>query len=208
MEIVLEGWGENWQKARELLTAATQQGIAAITDAAARGQARLLATTQQAINQVNEAASQAAESVRASLHETLGQAEQFSDHLAKSLLEAIAALCQNWLAAHPLLAWFLLHPFWTLGLLLLSLLLCSGLLRVIARFTEQAWLAVFQSPFRLGHFLLAKVSHQRGGRHRKLKPDRQQERLQDILRRLDEIKSEQEALLAEMRGIILKTQSS
>ena len=54
-----------------------------------------------------------------------------------------------WLGEHPLIHWFLVHPFILLGLGLIALLLLAGLMSAIAYLTQSLWLRLLQLPVQL-----------------------------------------------------------
>ena len=142
-------------------------------------------------------------------NETIQRVEQLSDALAETLQREVVASFQNWLEAHPLVSWSIAHPLWTSALFLGLLLLLGGLLRVVTRLSEQVWLVIFQVPLKLGQWLLGivfsaftKVLASQGANRESRKEDRQ-ERLAYILLRLEAIRQEQEALLEEMKAIVV-----
>lgn len=177
---------------------------------------RLTETTNGAINNVNTVTNMALKTVTetadratASLNATIEKAEHLSESLVDQLQTAIIISLQNWLEAHPILSWMITHPLYALGLLLLFLILFWGLLKIIGRFSEQFWLSVLQLPLKLFQWLLrvffrafknhtdsAIVINQKSSGYNK------QERLAYILKRLEEIRQEQEELLKEMQAII------
>jgi hypothetical protein len=57
---------------------------------------------------------------------------------AESIQNAIAAMVQDWLTDHPLLAWGVTHPIWAMTLLLLFIFLAWGLLGAIANLQKTA----------------------------------------------------------------------
>jgi hypothetical protein len=139
------------------------------------------------------------------------------NRLIDGAVDAIATPILNWLAAHPLWQWLFSHPFWLLGIVLLAILLLAGLLGAIGRLTENLWMALLRFPFWLTQWLF-KQSYRlflrllgrkdRADRaDRALAPVNQQERLADILNRLDAIQQEQDALLQEVRTILAKETS-
>jgi hypothetical protein len=69
---------------------------------------------------------------------------------AESIQNAIATIVQDWLNAHPVLGWCVVHPLWAIALLLLSVFLAWGLLGAIAQLAKTLWIALLRAPLRLG----------------------------------------------------------
>ena len=177
---------------------------------------RLTETTNGAINNVNmvtnmalKTVTETADRATASLNAAIEKAEHLSESVVDQLQTAIIISIQNWLEAHPILSWMITHPLYALGLLLLFLILFWGLLKIIGRFSEQFWLSVLQLPLKLFQWLL-RVFFRAFKNHtdsaivtdQKSSGDNKQERLAYILKRLEEIRQEQEELLKEMQAII------
>ncbi|NEQ23711.1 MAG: hypothetical protein F6K28_32130 [Microcoleus sp. SIO2G3] len=136
--------------------------------------------------------SQIPEQVQASI-------ERWSSRLEGALTQPIA----DWLQAHPIFAWGIDHPLLTLGLLLIVLLLLSGLLKAIARFTEQIWIWLLRSPLMLIQWLFA-IALQWIRRKPLALPavTPKQERLTLILQKLETMRQEQDELLQEVRALL------
>jgi hypothetical protein len=116
-----------------------------------------------------------------------------------------------WLADHGNIAWAIAHPIPALGLLLLSLvmgfLLLQGFLRAIARLTEQAWFGLLQAPFKLVQWLLRLLVRpfQRSPMLAALAPTSatsKQERLTQLVKKLEAMRQEQDELLQEVKAIL------
>jgi len=75
------------------------------------------------------------------------------EHIRRSLLDpATSSMAQSivnplrlWLAAHPLLEWWLGHPLWILTGLVVAIALLVGLFGVLGRLTENIWLTLFKT---------------------------------------------------------------
>jgi hypothetical protein len=106
---------------------------------------------------------------------------------------------QDFLEAHPVLAWGLDHPLWMAAIALLTLLLLAGLWSAIARLTENFWLTLVQLPFRLGRWLFGSLARLL------LRPqaaDPAPDRLSQIMQRLEALQQEQGALVSELRSLL------
>jgi hypothetical protein len=95
--------------------------------------------------------------------------------------------------------WIAVHPLYDLGLGLAVLFLLAGLLKAIARLTERLWLALLQSPLRLGKWLLSRLAQLFKLR---LAPEPVPDRLPEILTRLEALRQEQDALLHEAHRLL------
>lgn len=79
------------------------------------------------------------------------------------LTQSIVSPLQTWLAAHPLVEWWVVHPVWALGLLVAAIALLVGLFGAIGRLTENVWITAFKALFKLlqwvaiATFILLKV---------------------------------------------------
>ena len=145
------------------------------------------------------------------LNELSQRSERFNDAMVEALQKSIVNSLQSWLETHPIASWLINHPLWLLCSFIVLLLLFGGLLRVIGRLTEETWLIIFQSPFRLARWLIniaykaltnastSEVTNLKVGKNDK------KEQLTYILLRLEEIKQEQEELLKKMKTILNST---
>ncbi|HSM81845.1 MAG TPA: hypothetical protein VLS96_09170, partial [Nodosilinea sp.] len=125
-----------------------------------------------------------------------------SDTLTSPWESLLLRPVQGWLAEHPLAGWLLGHPLWGLAVAAVGLLLFAGLWSAIARLTEGFWLALVGLPFRLGGWIFGTVAGllvRRWAKPAAVSPD---ERLREIVGRLESLQAEQEGLLEEMRGLL------
>ncbi|MBD3883036.1 hypothetical protein IFO70_14825 [Phormidium tenue FACHB-886] len=124
-----------------------------------------------------------------------------------SLWDSLTQPIQDWLLAHPYGNWLLMHPLWAIGLVLIVLLLLSGLFGAIAQLTQRLWIALLQFPVLLTRWIFV-GTFQLGRAIFQLKPapaptaDTQQQRLAEILDRLEVLKQEQDELLQEVKQIL------
>jgi small-conductance mechanosensitive channel len=113
---------------------------------------------------------------------------------------------QDWLLAHPFGNWLLTHPLWAIGLVLIALLLLSGLFGAIAQLTQTLWIVLLRSPVVLigwlvaGIVLLVKMPF--SATEKLPAAETEQQRLAEILDRLDDLKQEQDKLLQEAKQIL------
>jgi len=131
-----------------------------------------------------------------------------SNRIIDQVLDNLTSPLQNWLSAHPTGYWLVSHPIWLVGLILLCLLLLSGLLGAIAQLTQKLWIFVLQAPLLLTRWIFAAIFQLFGavfrwkGNTEKLPENEQQQRLAEILSRLEVLKQEQDELLKEAKTIL------
>ena len=164
--------------------------------------AGIVGQTGEAIATLHETVGQAQNSLEA----TMRRAENLSGGMADVLQHAVATAVQNWLSAHRFWGWLIQHPLVSVLLILVLLTLLRGLLGAIAQFVEQAWVAVLRSPLELGKWLLGvgtksfQLAITPGTAKREV--DSKQQRLTEILNRLETLKQEQDALLQEVKTLL------
>ena len=128
--------------------------------------------------------------------------QQFLGGFWDSLTQPI----QDWLLAHPFGNWLLSHPLWAIGLVLIALLLLSGLFGAIAQLTQTLWIVLLRSPVVLigwlvaGIVLLVKAPF--SAKRQLPAAETKEQRLAEILDRLDALKQEQDTLLQEAKQIL------
>lgn len=133
--------------------------------------------------------------------------------IAQGVQDVVGESIQSWLADHPTLAWIIAHPLWTIALIVLTLFLCWGLLGAIAQLMQQAWLALLRAPLTLAQFLsrrLFQVFH-RQAIPSSTQPEGQQDlqdQLPNLMKRLETLQQEQEALIKAMQAILISKPSS
>lgn len=153
----------------------------------------------------------------------------FNQSMLNRLWESLTAPIWDWLNQYPVLYWLTLHPIWLLVTLVTLLFLLSGLLGAIARLTERLWLAILRSPITLirwiwrgSLFLLSRLFTAKSTAApsvsvkssvvtlgaASLTPGAltSQDRLTEVLNRLEALRQEQDELLREVK-LLLSTQS-
>lgn len=137
------------------------------------------------------------------------------DGLGDRLLKSLSAPLQTWLAAHPIAQWLVMHPLWLLGLVVGAIALLIGLFGAIGRLTQNLWLGLFRVPLWLLAAIFdsslrligvpAKSSARQNGSSISENPT---QRLDQILTRLEELRREEELLLAELKILVQETDSA
>lgn len=141
-------------------------------------------------------------------------AQGLNDRIAEQVWQLFIAPIQTWFDQHVWLEWLLQHPLWLLGLLGLAIFLFAGLIQAIGRLTENIWLTLLLLPFRLLKWLVKSLVWL-GQLAISGKPDSDpaaievqsaaahpENRLQELLDRLDAIRIEEANLLQEVREIL------
>jgi hypothetical protein len=173
-----------------------EQAAGTITETARRVKATLPGATDTVIKHVADTGNQ----VIGKGAETVGSAKAVIIDSAEKTLNATV---YNWMDTHPLISWFLTHPLYTIGVVLLTLLLLSGLLRAVGRITEKVWLFILHSPFKLGKWLLGLGTKTFiTGSTTSSSKNTSQARLAEILSRLEAIRKEQDSLMHEVEAIL------
>lgn len=198
------------------ISKSTNQAIDILSQTTDKAKAALSETTNQAVNTITANTEQA----KASLEASIKKAENVSEQASEVLQNAISSLIGDWINAHPQLIWLVNHPFVSLAILFLVILILWGLLQALGRFFEQAWLMLLQSPIILMQFIFGSVYQLIGGLFRKknlvietkVKPVdlkrlssqslAQQKRLAEIITRLDALNQEQKQLMQEAAAIL------
>lgn len=149
-----------------------------------------------------EQSSQMAERFSTQLHQTVG----------KGVTSAMSDSFQSWLTTHPTIAWIVNHPLWALGILLIAIFLFWGLLRAIAQFIEQVWIAILRLPLILLQRLLGlgKGAYQRAiagtkelSKELPAEPETNvEQRLTHLLNRLETLQQEEVELLQEVKTLL------
>jgi hypothetical protein len=140
----------------------------------------------------------------------MDSAFSLSDNLVTAFQQAIARSIHDWLNHHPVLNWLLHHGLITLGLVLLFLLLIWGLIGAIARSLEQGWFYILQLPFRFVFWVMKGVivfGLQRFHHPNPLLAEEEatqsfDNRLAEILSRMESLRMEQDELLQEMKLLL------
>lgn len=131
--------------------------------------------------------------------------EQLSNAVVTQSQIAATSALQNWLDVHPIAAWMLHHPIWTLGLVGLIIVLVFGLLGAIARLTENLWLSLLHTPIKLSQWLFRKSPRMvRSLFVAQRAPDPQQQLLEAI-QQLENLRTEQDKVLEQIKSLLPKS---
>lgn len=179
-------------------------------------------TTTQAVESVN----QATEKANTSLQNSIDKVENISGATSDALQSAINATVKDWIDSNPVIFWFVSHPLLGLAMVLLFIFIILGFFQALSSFFAQGWLFILQSPVKFMQGVLSVGSKSvsnfggvavnslvsqnpedknnsalqlRGVESNSLES---QERLANILARLEAIRQEQNQLLQEASAIL------
>ena len=160
------------------------------------------------LDNATNALTQTAEKTKLALDSTLQKTEQLSGAISNSVQDIVVTSMKEWMAEHPIVAWIMAHPLWSIALIVLTIFFCWGLLGAVAQLTQNAWLALLQAPLKFIQVLSRGIAQslQRADASSLPKPKSQQqvqERLPQILSRLEALHQEQETLMREMRAMLV-----
>jgi len=201
---------------------ATGGAVKTITETSHQAASSFKETTVQAADALNHATNvavykldnatnaltQTAEKTKLALDSTLQKTEQLSGAIAHSVQDVVATSMKTWMAEHPIVSWTIAHPLWSIALIVLVVFLCWSLLGAIVQLTQRLWLALLKAPFKFTQLLSRGMfqSFQRADISSLTKMKGQQdvqERLAKISSRLEALHQEQEALMREMRSMLV-----
>lgn len=194
------------QQVGEQLSQRTQVMVEQVEQATHHGAEVLEQAASSATQEMSEATAHLVDSAARTqqvLSDSVHQLEQLGDQVAEGTERAIAGVVQHWLSAHPILAWLLGHPGWTLLLLGLFVLLVWTLVSLLGDMSRQLVRETLQLPLRVLRQLLQRVWKSRqpdAAGDQSDAPGAEQRRLQ-IQRRLLELNTEQTALLKELEAL-------
>ncbi|MEG4324843.1 hypothetical protein QUB37_17505 [Microcoleus sp. AT3-A2] len=183
-------------------------------------------TLNQSTSQAVESVNQATEKAKASLEDSINKAGNMSGTASDAIKSAINGTVKDWIDSHPVVFWLVSHPLISLAILLLFIFIILGLFQGLSSFFAGGWLFILQSPVkfmqRVVSFGSKSVSNvggvavnslvsknpqdknNSGLQLRGVESNRleSQERLANILGRLEAIREEQNQLLQEASAIL------
>ncbi len=182
------------------LTEASKQAASVVKETTDKATGALNEATNISVHKINDATtsiSEAADKTKLALDDTLHKAEQLSSAIANSVQEVILTSIQMWMVEHPAIAWIINHPLLAIILMLFILLAFWNLLNAIIKFIPQIFLFILKIPF-ISAFKLFQNT-------KVIQSDNLdiQERLPNILIRLEELRQEQDHLMREMKEILI-----
>ena len=185
-------------------------------------------TLNQSTSQAVESVNQATEKAKISLEDSLNKGGNMSDAASNALQSAINGTVKDWIDSHPVVFWLVSHPLIGLAMVLLFILTLLGFFQALGSLFAQGWLFILQSPVKFMQGVLSvgskSVSNVGGVAVNSLvskNPEdknnlalqlrgvesnslESQERIANILTRLEAIRQEQNQLLQEASAILGK----
>lgn len=183
-------------------------------------------TLNQSTSQAVETVNQATEKAKASLEDSINKAGNMSGAASDAIKSAINGTVKDWIDAHPVVFWLVSHPLISLAMLLLFIFIIFGFFQGLSSFFAKGWLFILQSPIKFMQRVLSVGSKSvsnvggvavnslvsknpqdknnsalqlRGVESNSLES---QERIANILTRLEAIRQEQNQLLQEASAIL------
>jgi DNA anti-recombination protein RmuC len=207
----------------------TNKAVDAVSHSAATAKETINQTTNSAVNTLNQSTSQAVESVNQATEKakaSLEKAGNMSGAASDALQSAINGTVKDWIDSHPVVFWLVSHPLISLAMLLLFIFIILGFFQGLSSFFAKGWLFILQSSVKFMQRVLSVGSKSitnvggvavnslvsknpeyknnsalqlRGVESNSLES---QERLANILTRLEAIRQEQNQLLQEASAIL------
>ncbi len=147
----------------------------------------------ESVQQIEGALSGVGEKIKETANLSLIKTGSLSDAITTNVQNSVQSSIQTWVDAHPIFAWILLHPLWSIGIAILVLWLTFILLSAIVDVTVEFISSLLKLPFsgfkRL--FLPRQFS----------KPTSSQ-RLIEVLDRLEALRQEQDELLKQVKTML------
>ncbi len=184
---------EATNSAVKTLTEASDSAANTVKETTVRATGALNDATNVSVHKINDATtsiSEAADKTKISLDAALHKAEQLSNAISNSIQEVVSSSIQTWMAEHPSLVWVVTHPL----LAIVSVILLLSLLNTSIKFVPQLFLFVLKS-LSIGAF----------NTFQSVKPKdlNTQDQLTNILIRLEELRQEQDALMKEVKEVLI-----
>ncbi|MFN5857414.1 MAG: hypothetical protein ACK456_16225, partial [Pseudanabaenaceae cyanobacterium] len=119
--------------------------------------------------------------------------------LSDGIQASINSSLNNWIDQHPQIVWCINHPLQCLSIFLIGMVFFSGLLSALSKLTEKFWLLVLTYPSKILANIWVSISksvNQDNGTQN----TENQERITEILHRLEVIRQEQTLLSQELES--------
>lgn len=150
---------------------------------------------------------------QAALQDTIREAGTLSDAASTALQNAMSATVKEWVQSHPFVFWLVAHPVVAIALFFALTLLLLGLFQALGSLVKDLWLVILKSPVKIISSIFSFSSQPpRGISGFALKKNagsgvesmslESQERLANILNRLEVLRQEQNQLLQEAAAIL------
>lgn len=213
----IDNISETTNQTVEVISQTTGNAVSNVSEITAQTKEVFAETTQKLTDSASIATNQAVKSVNGIAENIIQTRENLSYRITDVIQNYISPAIAEWIDSHPLMIWFLNHPLIALvaGLFVISIVL--GFLQVISNLGKSLFLFILTSPFNILKSIWRSINKSNSVEPKfsdknltlidystKIISNRQ--RLDRILIRLEEIKSEQNQLLQEASDI-MKCQS-
>lgn len=204
----LDSVNQNVQQVKTVVTESTNQSIETINKTAIDAKSIFTEATNNTLGNVTEQGSQLVNSItnvsntlKDSLHSAIEKIDTLNQTLSDGIQASINSSLNNWIDQHPQLVWCINHPVQCLSIFLVGMILFSGLLGALSKLTEKFWLLVLTYPAKILANTWLSIS-------KSLKQDdgtqntETQNRITEILSRLESIRQEQALLSQELESLL------
>lgn len=208
----------------EILNEKTSQAVDEISKITAQTKDAIAETTEKLTDTTTNLTNQTVETITGVTENITQTGENLSSSLAVKVQNTITPPISQWINSHPFAIWLLNHPLITLGIGLLVIFMLLGFLQIVSNFAKAVCLFILTSPFKIlkSIWSLLNKSESLETRltvHKNLSSNNysssnltlrdyssrridNENRLINILIRLEEMKAEQNQLLQEATEII------
>jgi DNA-directed RNA polymerase subunit F len=182
------------------LSEASDHAASVVKETTDKATGALNDATNISVHRINDATTSIAEvadKTKLTLEATLERAEQLSGAIANSVQEVVITSVQMWMVEHPAISWIVMHPLLSIILILLMLLVFWNLLNASIKFAQQIFLLILKAQ------LISVFNFFQSTKGNQSNNSDTQERLPNILNRLEELRYEQDTLMREMNTILI-----
>lgn len=106
--------------------------------------------TNTTVNTLNNAQT----TTRNIIQDSVSKVNNLSNVAYSNVQSTLELLWNNWVTNHPIIAFFVSHPFISIVLIIILILTIWGIIQMIPSLFVNFWLTIFKSPFIIGKSLL------------------------------------------------------
>lgn len=147
----------------------------------------------ESMQQIRGTLSGVGDKIKETANLSLLKAESFSDAVTANVQNSIQTSMQSWIAEHPIFAWILLHPLWSVGIAIVILWLAFSLLTAIVDATVEFISSILKLPLH---------GFKRLFLPRRLAKLDSSQQLIEVLDRLEALRQEQDELLQQVKTML------
>jgi hypothetical protein len=197
---------QNVQHVKITVTESTNQSLETINQTAVNAKRNFTEAANNTLGNVTEKGGQllnsitnATNTLKDSLHTAIQKIDTLNQTLSDGIQASINSSLNNWIDQHPQIVWCINHPLQCLSIFLIGMVFFSGLLSALSKLTEKFWLLVLTYPSKILANIWVSISksvNQDNGTQN----TENQERITEILHRLEVIREEQTLLSQELES--------